>query len=1112
MKRYFGLLLLLLIAALTVSSAQDALTGKKVILAGTVQAALGAKAWEPNGEITRMKEVSSGVFEFAAAFPKGSYEYKVAVGGTWDENYGKAGEKGGANVPLSVAADGTIVKFVFTINPITVLDSVNNPAEVKAPDTIIPSSAYFVSLTTPAPPPSSNFILNQDVTRLTVHYSRARADYDGWNIWAWGAAPVTTDGNAYNLSESDAFGKTAVIEIPGVHTKLGFIVRKGNWEAKDGDSDRFVDVLGSGAEIWVVQGRKEFFNSKAEVDAYLAQAAPPRGEPAFLETADTIRAWMPKPLEPNSLTGKVKVLIGGKSVGVRAVEVGGPVIGAGSGDSVDPTKVVIAGTVQGALGGADWNPNGDITRMNAVQTGVYEFVATFPKGSYEYKVARGGAWTENYGAGFEKDGGNIGLTVPNDKTIVRFVVDFNNKSVKDSINQPLEITAPATAPVIAAPAKLTGGAVQVVNIRLAAPLSAKEVTQAIELKVDGDLDRTVYARGFLDDKQFRYSGDDLGSRWGASITTFKVWSPVSSSVELFLFDNAADGPSQIIDMKRGSAGVWYSSVAGDLHGKYYQYRLKSYGETRVAADINGYAGSSDSKRSVVVDLKRTNPANWSTPKGSSRPQTDSVIYEMHVRDFTVDPSSGVKPEWRGKYLGLTQRGTTVPGSSQKTGLDYLRDLGVTDVHLLPIQNFNPANSGVYNWGYETTLFNVPEEQYSTRPNEPLNTISETKRMIQAMHSAGLRVVMDVVYNHTVPAGGDDSAFWQTVPYFYFRTNDQGQLLNESGVGNAVNDDHAMVRKYVRDSVSFWLREYGIDGYRFDLIGMFNKQTVQDIAQTLRKIRPDVVLYGEPWTGGGPTRFGKGSQRGTGFAVFNDNIRNALRGDLDGSRPGFIMGGLTSTTQLMKGIIGSITDFTDSPLETVNYVSAHDNLTLWDKLDKAMPDAPFELKAAAAKLAGAIVLTSQGVPFLEGGAEIGRTKSGNNNSYNTGDKDNRFDWARAAQFTSVRDYYKALIAIRKSHRAFRLSDAKDVREVVAFIPDNRLPVSTVAYTLDGAKIGDSWKRILVVLHGSKSAETMQLPIGRWQIAVNGVTASASGSLGTVSGSLKLEPLSAYILYQ
>ncbi|MFN7211278.1 MAG: alpha-amylase family glycosyl hydrolase, partial [Aggregatilineales bacterium] len=267
-----------------------------------------------------------------------------------------------------------------------------------------------------------------------------------------------------------------------------------------------------------------------------------------------------------------------------------------------------------------------------------------------------------------------------------------------------------------------------------------------------------------------------------------------------------------------------------------------------------------------------------------------------MRDLTADAASGVPEALRGKYLGFARTGTRSP-SGAKTGLDYLRDLGVTDLHLLPIQNFNPKNSGVYNWGYETNLFNVPEEQYSTNPNDPIKTILETKTMFQAIRNAGMRVVMDVVYNHTVPAKGEESAFWETVPYYYFRTNDAGQVLNESGVGNAMHDDRPMVRKYIRDSVLYWVKEYGVDGYRFDLIGMFTKSTVQNLTQALRQVRSDIVLYGEPWTGGGPTRFGKGSQRGTGFAVFNDNIRNAMRGDLDGTRAGFVMGGLSSLTAI-----------------------------------------------------------------------------------------------------------------------------------------------------------------------------------------------------------------------
>ncbi len=1109
MKRLAVWLFILTTVALAVSSVQpgqaqtgQALTGKQVILAGTIQAALGGKAWDPGGEITRMTEVSSNLYEFVAAFPKGNYEYKVAVGGSWDENYGRGGEKGGGNIPLNVNTDGTIVKFVFAYEKKEIADSVNNADQVKAPETVPVAAAA------PVAQPASAQV--SGTTRLTLHYKRARGDYDGWNLWAWGAAPQGTDGRAYPFTGKDDFGSLAVLEIPGVHSKLGFIVRKGDWEAKDGDTDRFVDVQDGKAEIWVFQGQKDFYTSKADVDAYLAKAAPPRGEPAFLDRGDTIRAWWPKPVDPSSLTGKLKFTVGGQAVKIKAITAAGPVVGAGSSDSSDPTKVVFAGTIQGALGGSDWNPNGDISRATQVSAGVYEFVAAFPKGSYEYKVARGGSWAENYGVGFEPGGANVALSVPTDGTVVRFVVDFNAKTIKDSLNNPAEVKAPASAPPRAA-VKPVGGPVQVVNLQLERPLTAREITLPMELKPDGDLDRTVYARDFLDDPQFHYSGDDLGSRWSAKSTAFKVWSPVATSVELFLFDNAADGPTDILDMKRGSAGVWYFSAPGDLHGKYYQYRLKSYGETRVAADINAYAAGGDSKRSVVVNLAKTNPQGWSIPKGQSRPQTDSIIYEMHVRDFTTAPSSGVKPEWRGKYLGLTQTGTRLPGGTQKTGLDYLTDLGVTDIHLLPIQNFNPANSGVYNWGYETTLFNVPEEQYATLPDQPLETIRQTKMMIAALHNANLRVIMDVVYNHTVPAGGEDSAFWQTVPYFYFRTNDEGQLLNESGVGNAVQDERPMVRKYIRDSTAFWLKEYGIDGYRFDLVGMFTKGTVQNLTQTLRQIRPDVVLYGEPWTGGGPTRFGKGTQRSTGFAVFNDNIRNVMRGDLDGTKAGFVMGGLSSTTQLQKGIIGSITDFTDQPVETVNYISAHDNLTLWDKLEKAMPDASQDLRSKAAQLAGAIVLTSQGVPFLEGGVEIGRTKGGNNNSYNAGDSANRFDWDRATQFQGVHDYYKGLIAIRKAHRAFRLWDARDIREILQFLPDNALPQSTVAYTLNGAKVGDAWKRILVVLHGSKSGDSMTLPAGTWQIAANANKASPS-SLGVASGTLKLEPLSAYILYQ
>ncbi len=1105
MKKIFVLLALISSLAVAFSSAQTALTDKKVVLAGSIQEALGGKAWDPSGDITRMTEVSSGVFEFVAAFPKGKWEYKVAVGGTWDENYGKSGEKAGQNIPLEIGTDGTIIKFVFDYSTKQIVDSINQPDLVKAPDTA-PSRVVATQVNTALTVPDGQ-------TRLTVHYKRTAGDYANWNFWVWAEGK---DGAAYPLTGDDDFGKVAVINVPHVTSKLGLIVRLGDWQAKDGDTDRLIEVQNGSAEIWLLQGQKETFKSRAEADAFLAKAAPPRGEPAFLDSADTIRAWLPAAADPSSLDGKVNVTIGGKPIKVSSVGAGSAPVTASS-DSIDPTKVVLAGTIQGALGSADWNPNGDITRMTELSPGIFEFVAAFPKGNFEYKVARGGSWLENYGADFGKDGSNIGLNVGADNTIVRFVVDFNKKTIQDSINNPSDIKAPDTVPARAATApKPASGPVQVLAVKLERSVTPKDVMQFIELKIGDDLPRTVYAREILNDKAYQYDKDDLGNRYSKQQTTFKVWAPVASGAELFLFDDTRDGPTDILDMKLGSSGVWYLTVNGDLHGKYYQYRFKSYGETRVAADINAYAASRDSSRSMIVDLTRTNPQGWTLPKPSNRKMTDAILYELHVRDFTVDPLSGVPEALRGTYLGFGQRGTRSPNGSS-TGLDYLRDLGVTDLHLLPIQNFNPKNSGLYNWGYETTLFNVPEEAYSSAPDNPIKTITDTKTMFQAIRNAGMRVIMDVVYNHTVPARGEESAFWETVPYYYFRTNDQGQLLNESGVGNAMHDERPMVRKYIRESTVYWVKEYGADGYRFDLIGMFAKGTVEDLTRALRKIRPDVVLYGEPWTGGGPTRFGKGAQRGLEFAVFNDNIRNAMRGDLDGTKAGFIMGAPASTSAIKKGIVGSINygdglqDFTDSPLETVNYVSAHDNLTLWDKLDKSMPNAGPQTKARAAQLAGAIVLTSQGVPFLEGGAEMGRTKGGNNNSYNAGDAANKFDWARGTQFKNVTDYYKGLIAIRKAHPAFRMDNADAVRQNLKFIADTQLPIATIAYTLDGTRVGDSWKRILVVLHGNQGEQNMQLPAGTWNVVANSDKAGLS-SLTTATNTLKLEPLSAYILYQ
>lgn len=828
--------------------------------------------------------------------------------------------------------------------------------------------------------------------------------------------------------------------------------------------------------------------------------------PAFLDKFDEVTVWVPEAATTDQMSGRIRVRVAGKDVAVNAVK-GAQKAGTGR----DPNVVVIAGTVQGAFGGADWDPAGATGRMFRSSDNVFELVAKLRAGHYEYKVARGGSWDENYGAGFADHGANIRLDVPTDR-IVRFVVDFEHRTIKDSVNN-ADVAAPNALPVqIDSGPSLKDVAFQSFKVVLAQPLKPLDAAEAMTVQVDDGPERPVFAREVLSDPAFNYDGTDLGSRWSAAQTTFKVWSPVSKRADLLLFDSAGSPVSKTVAMERAPSGVWYATVQGDLHGTFYQYRFESRGVVRIAADINGYAASPDATRSMVVDLSRTNPKGWPGKRPfAGREPTDAVIYELHVRDYTIDAESGVRPEWRGKYLGLVESGTRIPGTNYTTGLDYLKSLGVTHVQILPMQDFNPAHSDMYGWGYETTLFNVPEEQYAVDRSDPLAPIREAKRMFLDFHRAGLGAVMDVVYNHTVPSEGEQSAFWQTVPYYYFRTNDRGDVLNESGVGNAMNDDHPMVRKFVRDSLAYWAREYRVDGFRFDLLGMFTPETVRDLAQAIRAENPDAVITGEPWTGGGPTRFPKGAQRGLAVAVFNDNVRGAIRGELDGPGPGFAMGGETDRRSLEIAVTGSIDDFADSPTESLNYVSAHDNMTFRDKVALSMPDANEETKASAVRLAYATVLLSQGIPFLEGGVEIGRTKGMSNNSYNGGDGVNRYDWQHAAEFTALRDYVSGLIAVRRAHPAFRLSTKAQVKDVLTFVPAERTPARTIAFRLDGLKAGDSWKEILVVLHGSRQRDEMDLPKGKWNVAVDARRAGGR-AIGTAEGKLSLDPLSAMVLFR
>jgi len=651
-------------------------------------------------------------------------------------------------------------------------------------------------------------------------------------------------------------------------------------------------------------------------------------------------------------------------------------------------------------------------------------------------------------------------------------------------------------------------AARALNLTLARPIPPAQIAEPIDLTLPGMAPVTVYARDVLTEAAYQPpSSVRFGAFHEAEATTFRTWSPVSSSVELLLFDAAdASEPARELALRPAGRGVWETAVPGDLHGTYYAYRFTSYGEQRVVPDIHGFAATADSARSMVVDLPRTDPEGWDAhqPPRLKSP-TDQIITEIHVRDFSVvDPN--VPAEHRGKYLGLTHLPPD-PRDGVKTSLAHLKQLGVTAVHLLPIQDFTTGSPDEYNWGYWTALFNVPESQYSTAPHNPTQTIRELKQTIQTLHAHDIRVILDVVYNHT-SSSGPWSPFEQTVPWHYFRTTYDGRLRNDAGVGNSIADERPMVRRYIIDSLLYWADQYKVDGFRFDLIGTHQPETVKAIARQLRAIRPDLTIYGEPWTGGGPLYFGKGAQRGTTVAVFNDHLRNAIRGDLDGAATGFATGPGGDVEAVKRGIMGAIDDFADAPTETVNYVSAHDNRTLWDKIEHTHPGMDEDTKRAMHKLAIGMVLTSQGIAFVHGGSEFARTKGGHHNSYNAGDQVNKYDWPRKDQYRDVFDYVQGLIALRRAHPAFRMPDASSVRRGLKFLD---APAAVVAYALNGAEAGDDWRTIVVIHNGEPEPRTVQLPAGVWTVVVDAQRAGVT-PLGEARGEVTLPGYSMWVGYR
>ncbi|MDE5847401.1 MAG: type I pullulanase, partial [Muribaculaceae bacterium] len=565
-------------------------------------------------------------------------------------------------------------------------------------------------------------------------------------------------------------------------------------------------------------------------------------------------------------------------------------------------------------------------------------------------------------------------------------------------------------------------------------------------KTASDSARSAYDRQFEDYPT--YNGDDLELTVDSTGTRFRLWSPKAEEVELSLYNEGLNGsPYQTVQMTfQPENGTWTASLPEQLYGKYYTFKVKHDGKWLAETPgVWAKAVGANGKRAAIIDFAQTDPEGWAEDKGPKVDNfTDVIVYEMHHRDFSVSPTSGIAN--KGKFLALTEQGTLSP-EGLPTGIDHLKELGVTHVHILPSYDYNSVDETAleknqYNWGYDPQNYNAPEGSYSTDPSDPAARVKEMKQMVKALHDAGIGVIMDVVYNHT--AENDGSNFELTAPGYYHRHWDDGSYSDASGCGNETASDLQQMRDYIINSVKYWADEYHIDGFRFDLMAIHDMETMNQVAAELKKVNPSIFVYGEGWTAGDSPlpaeqrALKENVAKMTDIAVFSDDIRDAVKGHYSNAEDrGFATGKPGNEETVKIGIVAATAHpqvdyskgnnskfaYASSPEMIVNYVSCHDDLTLTDKLRKSMPDATDEERMKAAKLAQTIIFTSQGTPFMFAGEEIFRDKKGVHNSYQSPDSINAIDWSLKAKNQDQMDYYKGLIALRRQHPAFRMTTAE-----------------------------------------------------------------------------------------
>ena len=949
-------------------------------------------------------------------------------------------------------------------------------------------------------------------TTVIIHYQREDKAYDNWNVWAW---EDSKEGQEKKFEYDDDFGKVCVIKTTNKVEKMGFIIRKGEWEEKDWGEDQFIDVANGFAEVWVTSGKEGYVTT-----------APEGAKPFDVgETGGNDGGNANEPSAP--VEGQIQVNLhyhrfdenySGWNVWFWPK--------GGDGKAVQFTGEDDYGKVATYNVDASAKELGFIVRLNdweAKDVDADRFIdlSKAKDGVLDVYLIQSDANIYT-----DKDGADL-----SPKILSAILVTAKRISMKVTV--PVNTDATESMSIFKVKDQdgneyklqnlyCEGGTSSDFFMNLETPLDLSKTYTVVSeqygekaLSYGGVYNTQEFADAFY------YEGDDLGATYSKDKTIFKVWTPFASEVKLNLYKEGLGGDAyDVVTMTKGEKGVWSAEVSGDCNGIYYTYSVTNSGVTNEVVDLYARTTGANGKRAMVIDLKSTNPDGWDKVKRPSLVNaTDAMVYEMHVRDFTIDKSSGVKNA--GKYLGLTEKGTK-NSAGLPTALDHILDLGVTHVQLMPVYDYSPnsvdetkLDTPQFNWGYDPYNYNVPEGSYSTDPYKGEVRVNEFKQMIQSFHKNDVRVIMDVVYNHTAESANS----WMnlTVPGYYYRMNDDGSFSNGSGCGNEVASERAMVRKYIVDSVVYWATEYKVDGFRFDLMGLIDIETMKAIREALDKVDPTIIIYGEGWTGGTSLLLGYDAalKKNTirfedkQIGAFSDDIRDGLKGSVfTNTDTGFATGKIGQEERIKAGVIGATnypginwagthTDICSpwaaNPIQTVNYTSCHDNLTLWDKIALSNKDDSEEDRIKMNLLCASVVYTSQGIPFILSGEEILRSKGGDHNSYKSSDEVNSIKWDDMN--TEVYEYYKGLIEFRKNHAGLRMTKTDDVATYLKFIAD--APANVVAYTIDGKANGECADQLLVIYNANKEAVEVNIPSGEWKVCVKDNKAGTD-VIETISG--------------